>query len=94
MKKYYLSVAKSNMFSPELVNRSAYINMIRDPIARFESFYYFSRFGNELGGGGKAKLTEERKNESIDQCVQESVDLHPYKELIFIVTISRCTSTG
>ena len=45
--------------------------MIRDPIARFESFYYFSRFGNNLGGGGHAKLTEERRMESIDECVSK-----------------------
>ena len=45
--------------------------MIRDPIARFESFYYFSRFGNNLGGGGHAKLTDERRAESIDECVSK-----------------------
>ena len=43
--------------------------MIRDPIARFESFYYFSRFGNVKGGGGKAKLPEVQKQETVDQCV-------------------------
>ena len=57
------------IFSPELKSRSAYINIIRDPVARFEAFYYFSRHGNELGGGGKAKLSEERKLESVDDCV-------------------------
>ena len=45
--------------------------MIRDPIARFESFYYFSRFGNNLGGGGHAKLDEAQKQETIDECVQK-----------------------
>ena len=44
--------------------------MIRDPIARFESFYYFSRFGNVKGGGGNAKLPEIQKLETVDQCVQ------------------------
>ena len=45
------------------------MNIIRDPIARFESFYYFSRHGNELGGGGMAKLSDERKHETVDECV-------------------------
>ena len=49
---------------------SVYINMIRDPIARFESFYYFSRFGNVKGGGGKAKLPEVQRLETVDQCVE------------------------
>ena len=49
---------------------SVYINMIRDPIDRFESFYYFSRFGNVKGGGGKAKLSEIQKLETVDQCVE------------------------
>ena len=44
--------------------------MIRDPIDRFESFYYFSRFGNVKGGGGKAKLSEIQKLETVDQCVE------------------------
>ena len=70
--------------NPEEKEKVAYINMIRDPIgilnvfkfrlakiiiARFESFYYFSRFGNNLGGGGRAKLNEERKAETVDECV-------------------------
>ena len=46
---------------------SVYINMIRDPIARFESFYYFSRFGNVKGGGGNAKLPEVQRLETVDQ---------------------------
>ena len=49
---------------------AAYINMIRDPISRFESFYYFSRYGNKKGGGGNAKLTEEQRAETVDECVK------------------------
>ena len=57
-------------FSSEITeSKIGYINMIRDPIARFESFYYFSRFGNVLGGGGKAKLTDEQRHETIDECI-------------------------
>lgn len=58
-----------DFWNPAEKEKVAYINMIRDPIARFESFYYFSRFGNNLGGGGRAKLNEERKAETVDECV-------------------------
>ncbi|CBY40178.1 unnamed protein product [Oikopleura dioica] len=58
-----------DFWDPVEKEKVAYINMIRDPIARFESFYYFSRFGNNLGGGGRAKLNEERKKETVDDCV-------------------------
>ncbi|CBY07784.1 unnamed protein product [Oikopleura dioica] len=62
--QYYIDFSELNEdFS------AAYINMIRDPIDRFESFYYFSRFGNEKGGGGNARLSDEQRNESVDECV-------------------------
>lgn len=63
--QYYVEFEKKDE------SKIAYINMIRDPIARFESFYYFSRFGNNLGGGGHAKLDEAQKQETIDECVQK-----------------------
>ena len=65
-------------------NNPVYINMIRDPIARFESFYYFSRFGNNKGGGGQAHLSEELKNESVDDCVRKKRKecLMPYWQIV------------
>jgi len=63
--QYYIDFSEMNEEMP-----SVYINMIRDPIARFESFYYFSRFGNVKGGGGKANLPEVQRLESVDQCVE------------------------
>ena len=38
--------------------------MTRDPVSRFQSFYYFSRFGNERGdGGAKMRMSDERRHE-------------------------------
>lgn len=62
--QYYIDFSDLNENVP-----AAYINMIRDPIARFESFYYFSRFGNKKGGGGNARMSEEVRSETVDECV-------------------------
>nr|XP_002130122.1 uronyl 2-sulfotransferase-like [Ciona intestinalis] len=62
-----------------------YVNMIRDPVSRFESFYYFSRFGNERGGGGaSSRMSEIRRQESIDECIQRRRQecIKPYWQVV------------
>uniref|UniRef100_H2ZJG2 Sulfotransferase n=1 Tax=Ciona savignyi TaxID=51511 RepID=H2ZJG2_CIOSA len=62
-----------------------YVNMIRDPVERFESFYYFSRFGNERGGGGaSSRMSEIRRQESIDECIQRRRQecIKPYWQVV------------
>ncbi|CAG5098505.1 Oidioi.mRNA.OKI2018_I69.XSR.g15731.t1.cds [Oikopleura dioica] len=49
-----------------------YINLIRDPVDRFASFYYFSRFGNKRAqdaGRSKQQVPSNILNESIDDCI-------------------------
>ena len=49
-----------------------YMNLIRDPIDRFMSFYYFSRFGNKRAqdaGRTKQQVPTDLVNESIDDCI-------------------------
>ena len=76
-----------------------YINMIRDPISRFESFYYFSRFGNHKGGGGGAHQHDDIiKNESVDDCVRKRRKecLMPYWQIVpyFCGNDKRCAERG
>lgn len=48
-----------------------YINLIRDPLARLVSSFYFHRFGDHRGGNRSwsFKGTEEEKNMTFDECV-------------------------
>lgn len=49
-----------------------YINLIRDPVDRFASFYYFSRFGNKRAqdaGRTKQQVPSNILNENIDDCI-------------------------
>jgi len=50
-----------------------YMNVIRDPIARFSSFYHFIRFGNKEGDGADVPMDEKKKNRSIEDCIIENV---------------------
>jgi len=49
-----------------------YMNLIRDPVDRFVSFYYFSRYGNKRAqdaGRSKQQVPNDLVNESIDDCI-------------------------
>ena len=50
--------------------RPLYINVIRDPIEKFRSFYYFIRNGNKEGDGGDVPMSESKRLMSIDECVK------------------------
>merc|ERR1719427_2030629 len=72
-----------------------YVNIMRDPIERFESFYYFTRFGNTRGGGG-SRMGEERRQETIDDCVRlrRHECMRPYWQVVpyFSGTNPGCSS--
>lgn len=60
-----------------------YVNIMRDPIERFESFYYFTRFGNTRGGG-KSHMNDGRRQETIDDCVEKQRHecMKPYWQVV------------
>ncbi|KAK3735827.1 hypothetical protein QZH41_019925, partial [Actinostola sp. cb2023] len=51
------------------VAKPVYINLIRDPLERFISAYYYSRFGDGRNRSWSFKGTEKQKNMSLDDCV-------------------------
>jgi hypothetical protein len=54
--------------------RPLYINVIRDPVEKFRSFYYFIRNGNKEGDGGDVPMSEIKRLTSIDECVKMQVN--------------------
>lgn len=62
------------------LEQATYINVVRDPVARFASRYYFNRFGWGLQAGARRQTwkEEEEINQTLDECVgkgsQECVD--------------------
>ena len=54
-------------------HRPIYINVIRDPVEKFRSFYYFIRNGNLEGDGADVVMSEKKKLMTIDQCVELKV---------------------
>jgi len=66
--QYYINFADYNLIEP------IYINLIRDPVDRFSSFYYFQRFGNARGGGKNqppGHMSEADWQMSLDECVKK-----------------------
>ena len=66
--QYFIDFAKHGAVEP--VN----INLIRDPVDRFASFYYFSRYGNARSGEKQSPpghMAMEVWNESLDDCVKK-----------------------
>ncbi|XP_070531666.1 uronyl 2-sulfotransferase-like [Ptychodera flava] len=51
--------------------RPVYFNIIRDPISRLVSSYYFNRFGDSINKYmvSKFKGTDEERNQTFDECV-------------------------
>ncbi|XP_039272126.1 uronyl 2-sulfotransferase-like isoform X1 [Styela clava] len=61
------------------VTKPAYINMIRHPINRFVSHYYFSRFGFVNWTEEKIRkwlwpMSKERREMSLDECVKNGAE--------------------
>lgn len=66
--QYFIDFNEFNAVEP------VYINLIRDPVDRFSSFYYFQRFGNARGGGKKqppGQMSYEDWKMSLDECVEK-----------------------
>ena len=49
------------------------MNVIRDPIARFSSFYHFIRFGNKEGDGADVPMDEKKKLRTLEDCIKLNV---------------------
>lgn len=45
------------------------MNVIRDPVEKFRSFYYFIRNGNLEGDGKDVVMSPAKKARTIDECV-------------------------
>jgi len=70
-------------FTQHKSKQPMYINIMRDPFERFQSFYYFRRFGNTRGGGS-ARMDDVRKQETIDECVEKrrAECLNPFWQVV------------
>ena len=51
------------------------MNVIRDPVEKFRSFYYFIRNGNLEGDGKDVVMSPAKKARTIDECVAMKVRL-------------------
>jgi len=54
------------------LEKATFINVVRDPITRFASRYYFNRFGWGLSSGARRQTwkTDKEKDQTLDECVE------------------------
>merc|ERR1712050_619078 len=59
-------------FTAHGMEEPTYINVARDPVTRYASWYYFERFGWARQQGTRARFfgEDEDKDRSLDDCVQ------------------------
>jgi len=60
------------------------MNVIRDPVEKFRSFYYFIRNGNLEGDGKDVVMSPAKKARTIDECVamKDKECTHPKWQLV------------
>ena len=53
--------------------QATFINVVRDPVSRFASRYYFNRFGWGLSSGARRQTwkNEAEINQTLDDCVEK-----------------------
>jgi len=62
--------SQNSMFPVEIWNREViYINMIRNPVDRFVSHFYFREYGD--AGGGKGSSYQLENPSTVDECFEE-----------------------
>lgn len=54
------------------MKKATYINIVRDPVSRFASRYYFNRFGWGLSSGARRQTWKNDAdfNQTLDECVE------------------------
>merc|ERR1712227_591714 len=59
-------------FSRFGLEEPTYINVVRDPVTRYSSWYYFERYGWQRQQGSRSRFfgDEEDKMRTLDECVQ------------------------
>ena len=78
------------------LEEATYINVVRDPVARFSSRYYFNRFGWGLSAGARRQTWKDEAdiNQTLDDCVdkksEECIDALQVMVQYFCGTDAEC----